>query len=318
VHRMGIRTDSMILASLDVHTGRTVMFSLPRNMMNARFPRHTPLHRLYPRGFRGRGDDGNWMLNAVYRMVPLLHPGALGKSDNEGADALKMAVEGTLGTRVDYYLLVNLAGFREIVNAMGGVTVNINEPIPIGGNTDLGVPPDSYLQPAAHKRLNGQQALWFSRGRYGSNDYARMDRQRCMVNAIIDEAKPVTLLRRYQALAAAGKRILRTDIPNTLLPAFVDLSQKVKGASVTSVVFRPSKHFTSADPDFAWMHSVVRKALAPPQSSQPSGSPSPSAGGSLSASPSSPSSSPSASPSTALNGKPSGSASDPCAYHPVQ
>ena len=265
VHRVGVRTDTMILLSMDTHTGRTTMFSLPRNMMNAQFPADSPLHAVYPSGFNGYGDPGAWMLNAVYRQVPMLHPGILGKSDNEGADALKMAVSGSLKVPVDYYLLVNLQGFREIVDAMGGVTVNINEPIPVGGNTDLGILPDRYLQPGPDQRLDGFDALWYSRGRYGSDDYQRMERQRCMIDAIIDEARPLNLLRRYQGLAAAGKRIVRTDIPSKLLPAFVDLALEIKDASVRSVVFRSSEEFFPGDPDFAWMQQVVRKALRPPE-----------------------------------------------------
>lgn len=264
VHRIGVRTDTMILLSMDTRTGRTTMFSLPRNMMNAQFPADSPLHAVYPYGFTGYGDPGAWMLNAVYRQVPMLHPGILGKSDNEGADALKMAVSGSLKVPVDYYLLVNLQGFREIVDAMGGVTVNINEPIPVGGNTDLGILPDRYLQPGPDQRLDGFDALWYSRGRYGSDDYQRMERQRCMIDAIIDEARPLNLLRRYQDLAAAGKRIVRTDIPSKLLPAFVDLALEIKDASVRSVVFRSSEEFFPGDPDYAWMQQVVRKALRPP------------------------------------------------------
>ncbi len=138
--RYGVRTDSVILLSMDTRTGRTVMFSLPRNMMNAQFPAGSPLHDIYPDGFAGEGDPGLWMLNAMYDQVPALHPGILGHSDNEGADAVKQAVSGSLGLSVDYYVLVNLAGFEEIVDAMGGVTVNINVPVPIGGRPGFGDP----------------------------------------------------------------------------------------------------------------------------------------------------------------------------------
>lgn len=264
VHRDGVRTDSMILASMNTETGKTVLFSLPRNMMNAQFPADTPLHDLYPDGFRGEGDAGNWMLNAVYRQVPILHPGVLGDSDNEGADALKQAISGSAGVRVDYYLLVNLQGFQDIVDAMGGVTVNINEPVPIGGNTDRGVPPEDYLDPGPDQHLDGFEALWFSRGRYGSDDYQRMERQRCMIDAIIDDADPSTLIRKYLDLAEVGKEIVRTDIPSDLLPAFVDLTLKVKETKVRSVVFRSSDDFYPGDPDFEWMRSKVDNALAPP------------------------------------------------------
>ena len=123
------------------------MFSLPRNMMNAQFPEDSPLHDVFPDGFSGEGDPGTWMLNAVYGQVPELYPGILGESENEGADAIKQAVAGSLGTHVDYYLLINLLGFQQLVDAIGGVTVNINEPVAINGNTDLGIPPTGYLEP---------------------------------------------------------------------------------------------------------------------------------------------------------------------------
>ena len=95
------------------------------------------------------------MLNAIYGQVPVNHPGILGKSDNEGADAVKQAVEGSLGIPVDYYVLVNLAGFQEIVDAMGGITVNVNEPVAIQGDTDAGHPagglPRSRARPAPRR-----------------------------------------------------------------------------------------------------------------------------------------------------------------------
>ena len=310
VHREGVRTDTMILLSIETHTGRTTMFSLPRNMMNAQFPPDSPLHDLYPNGFSGYGDPGSWMLNAIYRMVPMLHPGLLGKSDNEGADALKLAVQGSLGLPVDYYVLVNLRGFRQIVDAMGGVTVNINQPIPVGGNTDLGIPPERYLQPGPNQRLDGFDALWYSRGRYGSDDYQRMERQRCMIDAIIDEAKPLNLLRRYQALAEAGKKIVRTDIPRKLLPAFVDLGMRIKDASVTSVVFRSSEAFFPGDPDFDWMRQKVRQALEPPKDRpRDRGAARPSASAKPTPTPGVPSEEPD--PGAAVEAK------DTCGYHPT-
>ncbi|MBZ5739899.1 LCP family glycopolymer transferase [Nocardioides mangrovi] len=266
VGRIGIRTDSVILLSMDTRTGRSVMFSLPRNMMNAQFPADSPLHTVFPDGFRStdpNADAGNWMLNAVYSQVPALYPHILGDSENEGADAIKQAVAGSLGTHVDYYLLINLDGFKQLVDAIGGVTVNINEPIAINGNTDAGIPPTGYLEPGPDQHLDGFHALWYSRGRWGSDDYQRMLRQRCMVNAIVDAADPLNVLRRYQDLAKAGQEILRTDIPRKLMPAFVDLALKVKEKKMKSVAFISSDKFFSGDPDYAWMQSVVARATAP-------------------------------------------------------
>ena len=264
--RTGVRTDSVILLSIDTKSGKTTTFSLPRNMMYAQFPEDSPLYDLYPDGFQtGQGDPGFDMLNAIYGQVPELHPGVLGDSDNEGADAVKQAVSGSLGIPVDYYLLVNLEGFKTVVDAMGGITVNINTPVAIQGNTDLGIPPTGYLQPGPDQLLDGFHALWFARGRYGSDDYQRMDRQRCAVNALIEAADPMTLLQRYVDIAKAGGDVVYTDIPRKLGSAFVQLLLKVKDAKVRSVVFRASDKFFSGDPDYDYMRGVVQKALYPPK-----------------------------------------------------
>jgi LCP family protein required for cell wall assembly len=270
--RDGVRTDTVILASIDVSSGKTIMFSLPRNMMNAQFPEGTKLHDLYPDGYSGYEDAGYYMLNAIYKTIPQWHPGVLGKSKNEGADAIKLAVEGSLGVDVDYYVLANLRGFQDVVDAMGGITVNVNEPVAINGNTDAGIPPTGYIQPGPDQHLDGFHALWFARGRWGSDDYERMERQRCTIDAIIDAADPTSLITRYTDLVQAGKEVVYTDIPLDLLPAFVELGLKVKDAKVKSVVFKTSDKFFSDDPDFAWMQETVDKALHPRRHRQGGGS----------------------------------------------
>ncbi len=307
--REGVRTDTVILLSVDTRSGQAVMFSLPRNLQGARFPEKSPLHDQFPDGFSGPGDVGNWLLNAIYRQVPLLHPGILGTSNNEGADAVKQAVRATLGTRVDYYVLVNLKGFQEIVDAMGGVTVNVNTPVAIGGDTDRGIPPVDYLPPGPDQHLDGFHALWFSRGRWGSDDYQRMLRQRCMVQALVDEARPLNLLRRYQALAEAGKDIVFTDIPRELMPAFVDLGLRMKQHRLRSVAFTPSAAFSPAAPDIAWMQAVVDKALARSEARPQRGTDLPDRAG--------PTSTPSGSPAVGEPGD-SVTVADTCGYHPTE
>jgi LCP family protein required for cell wall assembly len=232
--------------------------------MDVPFPENSPLHALYPNGFTGPGDPGSWMLNAVYREIPILHPHVLGKSANEGADAIKQAVEGATGLPVDYYVLIDFTGFRELIDAMGGITVNVNVPVAINGQTDAGIPPTGYIQPGPDEHLDGYHALWYARGRYGADDYQRMARQRCVVNAIIDQANPWNMLRRYQSLASAGSKVVRTDIPKELLKAFVELALKAKDHKAKSVLFRSSTTFYPGAPDFEYMHQVVQKALASP------------------------------------------------------
>lgn len=263
VHRDGIRTDSVILASIDTKNGRTTMFSLPRNLQRTPFKEGTPLAEAYPDGFTSPGRETEYLLNAVYKYVPEQHPGILGKSANEGADAVKLAVSGALGLRVDYYVLINLRGFRQLVDAMGGITVNVNERVPIGGNTSLNIQPDDWIEPGPNQELDGFKALWFTRGRFGSTDYSRMQRQRCAIQAIASEASPMSMLQHYTGLAKASKRIVRTDIPRDLLPAFAELAGKVKGSPIKSVGFERSDKFDPNDPDFEYVQEAVLKALYP-------------------------------------------------------
>ena len=258
-NRIGTRTDSIIVASIDVETGDTVLFSLPRNLEEVPFAEGSKLDELYPQGFDGPGDPLQWMLNAVYSQVPELHPRVLGESDNEGADALKLAVSGALGIPVDYYALVSIPGFVKVIDAMGGVTVNINQPIPIGG-AEGRKEPEGYLDPGPDQKLDGFEAMWFARGRYGLDDYDRMRRQRCLMDAVIDRADPTTLLTRYERILDAGKEILLTDIPAERLPDFVDLAFMVKEAKLRSVVFTRGDNFSPESPDYAAIHDVVEKA----------------------------------------------------------
>ncbi len=261
--RTGVRTDTMILASIDTHTGNTVLLSLPRNLMRVPLPPNTPLSKAYGGTFYGAGPEGNWMLNAMYLEVPQNHPDVYKNSDHPAADVMKVTIGYVLGVKVDYFALVNLAGFKQLVDALGGITVNINYPIPVGGNTDANIAPDRYLQPGKDVHLNGSDALWYARGRYHvvGGDYARMDRQRCFISAVVSQADPARVLTRYKELAATSKQIVSTDIPAKLLPALVDLALKIKNAKVTSAVFDASVTYY-AHPDYAKIKRLALAAIA--------------------------------------------------------
>ncbi|MDQ4038688.1 MAG: LCP family protein [Actinomycetota bacterium] len=259
--RDGVRTDSVIVASTDISSGATTLFSLPRNLEELPFP-EGPLRDAYPDGFEGATESAG-LLNAVYQGVPAEHSGILGPTDNLGADALKLGVGEALGLTIDYYLLINLDGFRTLVDILGGITVNINEWVPIGGDDSAGIRPDDYLTPGPNQLLKGDSALWYARGRYGLSDYSRMARQRCAMNAIIAAADPFTLLSRYQVIAETAPDLVLTDIPRSVLPAFVDLGVLVKDAEVRSLVF-DDKVITPAYPDYDLIRSFVSEALAEP------------------------------------------------------
>ncbi|GAB2637938.1 hypothetical protein GCM10009743_11800 [Kribbella swartbergensis] len=277
--RDGTRTDTVMVASIDTKTGDTALISLPRNWMRMPFPKGSPLHELYPTGFwdpQGRAEQPNFYLDAMYRMVPELHRGILGPSDNEGADVLKLSVGEALGLKLHYHVQVNLAGFERLVEALGGITVNINYPVPVGGNDDKKIPPSRYLQPGPNRKLNGTDALWFARGRYRvpGGDLARQARQRCAIKAIVERATPQNVLANYQSIAKAGEQLIRTDVPQNLLPHFVTLGQRVKSARITTIDLDKKRNYPNGrNPNYPAMRTIVHNALNPPPKPRPTATP---------------------------------------------
>jgi LCP family protein required for cell wall assembly len=260
--REGVRTDTVIVASIATETGETTLFSLPRNLEDLPFPADSPLGEVYPDGF-DTGVESESLLNAVYRNGPAEYPDILGPTDDPGADFLKLGVGEALGLSIDYFVLVNLDGFSRLVDALGGITVNVNYYVPVGGDPGTGSLPDAYIAPGPDQEMDGPTALAFARGRFGLTDYDRMDRQRCTIDAIIAAADPVTLLRQYQDLAATTRDIVSTDIPRSALDDLVDLGFLVKDASVRSVVFDPSL-IDPAYPDYDLMRQIVQDSISPP------------------------------------------------------
>ena len=286
--RDGLRTDTVILASIDTETGDTTMISLPRNLEQIPFATGTPagdaLAAQFPTGFTDH-TPGNleFVLFSVYRNAPgYVSPEVFAGSDDSGADAVKLAVAGALGVDVDYYVIADLAGFADIVDAIGGITVDVNYPIPIGTKKLEGAgctQARDWIEPGADKKLEGAEALWFARARcspghptfdYASvggsdpikDDYNRMERQRCVMGAIAQAADPMDMLTKFQSLAAATEKNIKTDIPAGMFPAFAELGLKVKNAKITSLTI--NRHVVNpGDPDYDHLRQVVEEALTP-------------------------------------------------------
>ena len=311
--REGVRTDTVIVASIDTKTGNTALISLPRNLTFMPFPPDSPLYKYYPAGFgkEGLSLDGRleWMLTAMYQNVPDAHPGILGPSDNEGADVLKQSVGEAIGLKLDYYLQVNLQSFPEIVDALGGIRVNVNERVAMGGISSSHIPPKEWIEPGPGQHLDGRHALWFARGRYGADDDQRQIRQRCVIKSIVDAADPQTLVTKYKAIARAGQHLLRTDIPQELLPAMVQLALKVKSGTVSNVTLDSEKlRLKYLHPDYQALRDTVENALESAPAPTPTTPTTPTTPGTTRKP---------AAPTTTASPGPTQNLADACAYNPA-
>ncbi len=274
--RVGVRADTVIVASINAKTGRTILFSLPRNMQRIPFPPGSVMAKYFPRGFACA--DGSCMLNAIYTWATdkaADDPSMFAGDPDPGMTALRGGVGTALGLDIDYYGLVNLEGFEKIIDALGGVTIRVDRRLPIGG-IDAGgrsVKPSGYIEPGL-QHLNGFQALWYARSRAGSDDYTRVARQRCLIGAVVREADPANVLINYQRVLNSTPDAVDTDIPRDTLPALVKVGFRVKSHPVESLAFVPPLVPNTARPDFAAMRRVVQDAIArsdagPPEPTQP-------------------------------------------------
>lgn len=254
--RVGLRPDSMTVASIDVESGRTVLFSLPRNLEDVPFPASSPLHKKFPDGYGC--PDHTCMLNAVYS-YGMQHKDLYPGSKNPGAQATKDAAQGATGLKINYYAMVDLKGFQKLIDAVGGVTLTVNSRLPIGGQNP-GDKVKHYIEPGK-QHMNGYHALWYARSRHADSDYARMARQKCVMNAMLKQLDPVTVLTKFNNIAKAGKQVMETDVPPSEINRLMDLAQQAKKTKIASVAFVPPLVYPGS-PDFPAMHRATSEAVA--------------------------------------------------------
>ncbi|HEX6758217.1 MAG TPA: LCP family protein [Propionibacteriaceae bacterium] len=252
--RSGLRPDSMTVASVDAETGRTVLISLPRNLQAAPFPSFSPLHARFPNGYHC--SDGSCMLNAIYTYASEhrdLYPGV----PNPGAQATKEAVEGATGLTINYWVLIDLKGFESLVDSVGGITMDVYRRVPIGGgSTKI----HGYVEAGKNRHLNGYEALWFARSRADSSDYDRMVRQKCVMNAMLNQFDPITVLTKFNKIAAASRQVVATDIPTSEVSPMIDLALRAKRLPVSSVAMMPPL-IDPSSPDFTLVRRTVEKRI---------------------------------------------------------
>jgi LCP family protein required for cell wall assembly len=255
--RTGLRPDSMTVASVDQATGRTVLISLPRNLEKAPFPASSPMHKKFPKGFVCPHDV--CMLNAVYTYA-MGHKELYPKVKNPGAQATKEAIEGVTGLTINYWSLIDLKGFQDLVDALGGITMDVYRRVPIGGGPTH--PIYGYVEAGKNRHLDGKEALWFARSRSDSSDWDRIVRQKCVMNAMLNQLDPVTVLTKFNGIASASKEIVATDVPSSQVSTMLDLAQKAKTKPVGSLAIVPPLLKKPADPDFGKIQAAIADQIA--------------------------------------------------------
>lgn len=257
--RTGIRPDSLSLVSIDAETGKTVIIGLPRNMQNVPFAEGSPLASVYPQGFNCGSEC---LLNAVFQQGEK-YKDRFEDPERAGEQATMDAVSAVTGLEVQYYAMINLKGFENLIDSLGGITIVSGKRVPISSKVDPTTgkhgPVKGWIEPGEQK-LDGFNALWYARSREFSSDYERMIRQRCVQEAMVKQLDPATVLTRYQDIAKATPGALSTDIPSSQVDSFVDLALKVKSQKIESLDLTPPR-VTPSQPDFAEARRLVAEKI---------------------------------------------------------
>ncbi|WP_458113637.1 LCP family protein [Arthrobacter sp. R1-13] len=262
--RTGRRPDSLSVISVDAETGKTAIISIPRNLQNAQFSEDSPMRQIYPDGY----DCGNeCLINAINTEVTNEHQDLYPGVSDPGAQATLEAVSGSLGIKVQAYVLVDMEGFSKLIDAMGGIRIKAGGWVPMSGpmvdeaNGIHGMP-EGWI-PAGEQHLDGHHALWYGRSREFVDDYSRIQRQQCVQQAMLKQLDPATLLSKFQDIAEAGTKVVDSNISASQLGSFVDLAVKAKGQDVARLTIGPPDFDASFStvPDFGIIHDKVRQLL---------------------------------------------------------
>ena len=240
-------TDTMIFASIDPDSKKVTMVSIPRDL---------------------------WMPELTQKINFAYADGEV-KQEGGGIIAAKAAVQKLVGQDIDYVLRIDFDGFVKAVDMVGGLEVTVDKPLddykyPITGKeTDscglddekiaslsaeiaTGSASENEAFPCRYEHLHfdegeqemsGIEALKFVRSRHGENgegsDFARSKRQEKVISAFKDKIFSVgTFLNPVKIVSLSNvlQSSIDTNIKENEYDDFVKLAQKLKGATLTSIV----------------------------------------------------------------------------------
>lgn len=258
--REGIRPDSLTVVSMDAKTGKSVVIGVPRNTQNVPFPKSSPMHKHFPQGYNCGNDC---LINAVYQEAEK-HADEYDGDVPAGVQGTVEALEGVTGLDIQFYAMIDLKGFEQLIDAMGGIRLNseVRVPIsrPINPATGKHYPPKEWIEPGQNIKMDGRTALWYGRSREFSSDYERMVRQRCVQEAMLRQMDPATLMTRFTKLAAAAPDVISTDVPQRQADDFINLGMKAKSQKMLSVELTPPQ-VTPSHPDFNVTKKLVQEGI---------------------------------------------------------
>ena len=258
-------TDTMLVVSLDPSGGRSAMLSIPRDLYGVPLPDG--------RLFNAKLNSLMAYANARPTEFPL-----------GGVGTLKATVGDLLGVQIHYFAAINLLGFKQAVDTMGGVDIDVQRAIndPTYHDAETGDRVGFYLA-AGPQHLDGTKALAFVRSRkgVGDSDFTRADRQQRLLAAVRAKLTAQNILLVLPGLLDAVQATIATDIPSDRIAKLADALQNADMENLPRVVLQPPDYMTADPhspagyiliPNLEAIHAIGQELLGP---SPTPGSPTP-------------------------------------------
>lgn len=203
------RSDTMILVTMDPLNMTGGMLSLPRDLW-VPIPGH-----------------GSQKLNTAHFF------GELDKAGS-GPAASRRAVQYNIGVPINYTARVNFKGFERLVDAIGGLTIDVERAI-----LDNEYPNEKYginrlfIAPGP-QRMNGITALRYARSRHADSDFGRIRRQQRVLQSAREEALQLGIIPKLPTMIGIINASIVTDIPFTDLWALANVGRQIQSGQITS------------------------------------------------------------------------------------
>lgn len=234
-----IRTDSMMLLSIDITSCKAALFSFPRNM------EHNPASR-YPEWFHiplENGGEFNGFLLGLWQQGAR-QGGCEEQFDCEaGWRALTYAIQQMAGVQVDGVVAVNLKGFVALVEALPGHGVWIDVPYRLQDSEYFNsqqqkIPID--FDPGC-QFLDGEEALAFARSRHQDSDYQRARRQQIFLQQVRKQLDPLALFGNLDSLLTAAEQNLFMTFERSDFQFLAQVASQVDADRLYRYDFAPAR-----------------------------------------------------------------------------
>ncbi len=217
----GLLADSIMVLSLRADENKAAMISVPRDLY-VKIPE----------------SEDRTKINAIY---------ALGEKNGrkKGLLRMKQVVGEVTGLNVHYAVSINFAGFEQLIDAVEGVTVNLETPFYepnqfVKGNECGG----EFSLPAGENLLDGEIALCYVRARESTSDFDRAKRQQVVLKALkakMISAGTLTSFNKISGILDAIGDNVRTDIATSEMPKFYEKYSSLQSAEIHQRVFENSQ-----------------------------------------------------------------------------